>query len=97
VYGASRTRTGDLLGAITPGTYDLALVRLDQATWRVLSSVTLPQFGSSVGRTTRLHPCRGRYQRVGWEVLYELLAPRTDRTQCRYVTESDLWCCVMGV
>jgi hypothetical protein len=49
--GASRTRTGDLLGAITAKRRSLALVPLVQALSRALSSARFSQFGSTVGRT----------------------------------------------
>jgi hypothetical protein len=50
--GASRTRTGDLLGAITPLRRVTRPTRLAQAVRRALSSVGFSQFGSTVSRTS---------------------------------------------
>src|SRR5207247_6947023 len=49
--GASRARTGDLLGAITPHRHELERMPLGQALSRTLSSMGFSQFGSTVGRT----------------------------------------------
>jgi hypothetical protein len=54
VSGASRARTGDLLGAITPQSRSLALVRLVQALSGAVSSARFSQFGSTVGSTACL-------------------------------------------
>jgi hypothetical protein len=51
--GASRTRTGDLLGAITPNGRPLRRLTLGQALPVELSSVEFAQFGSTVGSTLR--------------------------------------------
>jgi peptidase M23-like protein/putative peptidoglycan binding protein len=51
IYGVSRIRTGDLLGAIAPNRHSLTLVPLVQAVCRALSSAEFSQFGSTVNRT----------------------------------------------
>jgi hypothetical protein len=51
--GASRARTGDLLGAITTKGGPLTRLRLGQAIPVELSSVEFAQFGSTVGSTGR--------------------------------------------
>jgi hypothetical protein len=50
-HGASRTRTGDLLGAITPQRPEVRRIPLAQAFLSWLRSVRFSQFGSTVGRT----------------------------------------------
>src|SRR6266511_2620569 len=52
--GVSRTRTGDLLGAITRQRHSLALVPLVQAFSGAVSSARFSQFGSTVGNTACL-------------------------------------------
>src|SRR5690348_6645115 len=51
--GASRTRTGDLLGAITPSSSDMRPVALVQAIRGAVSSVRFSQFGSTVGSAAK--------------------------------------------
>jgi hypothetical protein len=59
VDGASRARTGDLLGAITPHTRWLVLVRLAPAPSGAIRSPRFSQFGSTlVARNYRLSDAR---------------------------------------
>jgi hypothetical protein len=63
--GASRTRTGDLLGAITPQPDSLALPLLAQALSGAGSSKTFSQFGSTVGSTDATHVEQRSDRRLG--------------------------------
>jgi hypothetical protein len=87
--GASRTRTGDLLGAITPQRRVLALVPLVKAVSGAVISPRSAQFGSTVGRTGLGRGANGQ----PWLKLVAVHSPACSTRLPRSALQSSRWSC----